>query len=99
MKSDKVRFSALRRLLEEHGFRMGNALGSHRVFLRPSDQSLLFFPPLNPTDSVPPQDLAATARLLDDRGVMRRDDFDSALRRSNGGTHRESHRKSAPAHA
>ena len=79
MKRKTVKFRELRRFLEKHNFEMRNAVGSHRVFVRPDDPTLLIFPPLKPNDNVPASSLAAAARLLDERGIVSRDDFHSAL--------------------
>ena len=84
MYPSNVTFATVRRLLESLGFEMGNAMGSHRVFLRGTDGSLLLFPPLGPTDPVDPLNLAAASRLLDERGIIPRNEFLDRLRQTNG---------------
>lgn len=88
MKMQRTRFGDIRRLLEQNGFEMANVLGSHRAFLRRSDDTLLLFPPLRPADTVEEPYVAAAARILDERGVIPRQDFLAELQHVNGGKQR-----------
>ena len=97
MYPSSVTFASVRRLLESLGFEMGNAMGSHRVFLRKTDGSLVLFPPLEPGDPVDPLNLAAASHLLDERGIISRDDFLDRLRQTNGAASSPSRHRRRPA--
>ncbi len=79
MNANHIKFGHLQRVLSRYGFRMSNAMGSHRVFSRKVDDTILLFPPLRSSDDVDPANLAAAAKVLDERGIATKREFNDAI--------------------
>jgi hypothetical protein len=77
----KVSFADLRAFLEELGF-SESAQPTHLVFEHPASGSLLIFRRYRARESVTPANLAAVRKLLDERGLLPADEFDSRLHKA-----------------
>ena len=77
----KISFADLRHFLGGLGF-SETAQPTHLVFEHPASGSLLIFRRYRARESVTPANLAAVRKLLDERGLLPADEFDSRLHKA-----------------
>lgn len=75
MMNSHISFADLRPLLEGLGFTVSRK-PTHWLFEHPEPDTFLVYRHYRPGDRVLPHDMAATRKLLDERGLMAADEFD-----------------------
>jgi hypothetical protein len=82
MKNDAIRFDSLRRLLRDLGFVETVVTGPYLLFEHSPSGTLLPYRAYQAGDSVSWADLVMTRRLLDERGIMDEEEFQSLLHKA-----------------
>ena len=80
-----IRFSAVRRVLEHHGFSVKRVPGSHYLFTHAATGAAMTFPMQSPNATVRSPFVIAAARVLDERGIVARDVFRHELMDASAG--------------
>ena len=75
-----IPFAALKGLLEQLGLPAQAVPGSHVVFKHADSGALIVLRFYKDDEALSPTDLAIARRVLDEFGVVGRDEFDAALR-------------------
>ena len=78
----KVTFGDIRRLLSEYGFVQPPGDGKAVVFEHKPTNTLLFFRPHRLKERADAFCLAMVQKMLDERGILERDEFEDALRQA-----------------
>jgi predicted RNA binding protein YcfA (HicA-like mRNA interferase family) len=73
-------FQTLRQVLLDLGFQMEALPTSHIRFTHPRSETVVVFRPYKEDEAVDQAMLIGVRRLLDERGVVSRDEFDDLLR-------------------
>lgn len=79
-----IQFSAVRRLLEEHGYLLSKIQGSHRVFVHADKSKPVIMIPLRDR-GVSPAHVQAIRRIMDETRVISPEEFDAAITRAKAG--------------
>ena len=77
--SKPVTYAALKKMLEEHGFKEAVVPGSHIVFTHPEPNMLLMYRVYKPNEVVSPTDVGVTRWFLDAWGLVKADSFEQLL--------------------
>jgi hypothetical protein len=75
-----IPFAALKGLLEQLGLQAQAVPGSHVAFKHAASGALIVLRFYQEDEELSPTDLAVARRVLDEFGVLARDEFDAALR-------------------
>jgi hypothetical protein len=79
MKHDTIRFECVRKVLLDLGFAETVVPGPYLLFEHSPSGTLLPYRAYQPGDSASWTDLAMTRRLLNERGIMDEEEFESLL--------------------
>ena len=82
MHNKKVPFRHLRQFLLDLGFSESRLPTSGFVFAHEPSDTLLFYRPYEPDETVNPGDVMTTRRFLDERGLLDADEFEEALEKT-----------------
>jgi hypothetical protein len=79
MNNDKIPFACLCKLLVELGFVKSVVAGPYLLFEHTRSGTLLPYRAYQPNDEVSWADLVMTRKLLDERGLMPKEEFEALL--------------------
>ena len=82
MKNDNIRFDCVRKLLVDLGFVETVVSGPYLLYEHSPSGTLLPYRAYQPGDTMSWADLVMTRRLLDERGIMDEEEFESLLHKA-----------------
>jgi hypothetical protein len=77
--AEKINFDTVHRLLDELGFVQIPARESAVLFQHKASDTLLVFRPNKGGESIDPVTLSVVRKMLDEKGLLDRDEFDEVL--------------------
>jgi hypothetical protein len=77
--AEKITFDSVHRLLDGLGFVQIPARKSAVLFEHKASETLLVFRPHKGEESIDPVTLSVVRKMLDEKGLLDREDFDEAL--------------------
>jgi predicted RNA binding protein YcfA (HicA-like mRNA interferase family) len=77
-----VTYRELEHLLLSHGFELNRVKGSHHLFVHSPSDTTIMLPEDSSSRPALPSQVAAVERILDERGLLSRDQFEASLRRN-----------------
>ena len=82
---EMIRYRDLIRLLLRHGFEAEGVTGPHRLFVHSASDTKILLPSSPLTDMAMPAQIVSVRRLLDERGLLPEDRFETEVRSSRNG--------------
>lgn len=79
-----VTYQDLQDLLLAQGFELIRIEGSHHLFTHAASETTIMLPEDSSTRPALASQVAAVERILDERGLLPRDEFEAIFRRQNG---------------
>jgi len=79
-----ITYRKLQDLLLANGFELNRVKGSHHLFVHTPSDTTIMLPEDSSSRPALPSQIAAVERILDERGLMSRDEFEASFRAQNG---------------